>query len=83
MPRTTDARITSALSRVQKQTCELLVGLRRELRSKRLTFDASRKKNHNSQPYGPVGDRRSQAGFRWCCRCDGPHQLGHSAGAAV
>jgi hypothetical protein len=50
MPRTTDARITSAFSRVQKQTCEILVGLRRELRSKRLTFDVSRKKNHNSQP---------------------------------
>ena len=47
MPRTTGARITSAFSRVQKQTRQLLVGLRRELRSKKA--DLRRLKKEESQ----------------------------------
>jgi hypothetical protein len=47
MPRTTSTQITSAFSRVQKQARELLVGMRREIRSKEA--DLRRLKKEESQ----------------------------------
>jgi hypothetical protein len=47
MPRTTSAQITSAFSRVQKQARGLLVGVRREIRSKEA--DLRRLKKEESQ----------------------------------
>ena len=47
MPRTTSSHITSAFSRVQKQARELLVGVRREIRSKEA--DLRRLKKEESQ----------------------------------
>jgi hypothetical protein len=50
MPRTTSTQITSAFSRVQKQARGLLVGVRRESRSKEADLRRLGKKNRNSQP---------------------------------
>lgn len=47
MPRTTSAQITSAFRRVQKQARGLLVGMRREIRSKEA--DLLRLKKEESQ----------------------------------
>jgi hypothetical protein len=84
MPRTTSSHITSAFSRVQKQVRELLAGVRREIRSKEA--DLRRLKKEESQLSAITGQRggpRSQIGFRWIFRCDGPHQLGHGARTAA
>jgi hypothetical protein len=53
MPRTTSTQITSAFSRVQKQARELLVDVRRELRSKEA--DLRRLKKEESQLSALVG----------------------------
>jgi hypothetical protein len=55
MPRTTSAQITSAFSRLQKQARELLVGVRREIRSKEA--DLRRLKKEESQLSTITGQR--------------------------
>ena len=72
MPRTTSSHITSAFSRVQKQARGLLVGVRREIRSKEA--DLLRLKKEESQLSAIAGltvDTVRFVGFRWICRCDG------------
>jgi hypothetical protein len=55
MPHTTSSHITSAFSRVQKQARELLVGVRREIRSKEA--DLRRLKKEESQLSAITGQR--------------------------
>jgi hypothetical protein len=59
MPRTTSTQITSALSRVRKQARELLVGVRREIRSKEA--DLRRLKKEESQLSAITGQRGTEA----------------------
>jgi hypothetical protein len=58
MPRTTSTQIISAFSRVQKQARELLVGVRREIRSKEA--DLLRLKKEESQLSGIAGQRETE-----------------------
>ena len=55
MPRTTSTQITSAFSRMQKQARELVVGVRRELRSREA--DLRRLKKEESQLSALMGQR--------------------------
>jgi len=58
MPRTTGTQITSAFSRVQKQARGLLVGVRREIRSKEA--DLRRLKKEESQLSAITGQRETE-----------------------
>ena len=58
MPRTTSTQVTSAFSRVQKQARELLVGVRREIRSKEA--DLLRLKKEESQLSAITGERGTE-----------------------
>ena len=58
MPRTTSTQATSAFSRVQKQARELLVGVRREIRSREA--DLRRLKKEESQLSAITGQRGTE-----------------------
>jgi hypothetical protein len=58
VPRTTSTQITSAFSRMQKQARELVVGVRRELRSKEA--DLRRLKKEESQLSTITGQRGTE-----------------------